>query len=42
MILPRLFYEPAAPPDAFDAYNLMMAEFSRNSVSVPFGAPETP
>lgn len=37
-LVPRLFYPPARPPDAFDAYNLMMAEFSRNGLSVPRGA----
>ncbi|MDX1546006.1 MAG: hypothetical protein R3247_03410 [Rhodothermales bacterium] len=38
-LVPRLHYRPAAEPDAFDALNLMLAEFSRNSVSVPVGAP---
>lgn len=37
-ILPRLHYPPADSPDAFDAFNLMLAEFSRNSVSVPIGS----
>ena len=36
-LVPRLHYAPASPPDAFDAYNLMMAEYARNSVSVPQG-----
>lgn len=36
-LVPRLHYEPASPPDAFDALNLMLAEYSRNSVSVPVG-----
>lgn len=39
-ILPTLYYKPASPPDDFDAFNLMLAEFSRNGVSVPFGRPE--
>lgn len=38
-IVPRLHYRPASPPDAFDAYNLMLAEFARNSLSVPVGKP---
>lgn len=36
-IVPRLHYTPASPPDQFDAFNLMLAEFSRNSLSVPVG-----
>ena len=36
-LVPRLHYPPADPPDEFDALNLMLAEFSRNSVSMPFG-----
>lgn len=36
-LVPRLHYQPAQPPDAFDALNLMLAEYSRNSVSVPRG-----
>ena len=35
----RLHYPPASPPDDFDAYNLMLAEFSRNGLSVPVGEP---
>ena len=35
--MPRLHYLPAQPPDPFDAFNLMLAEFSRNSLSVPQG-----
>jgi hypothetical protein len=37
-LVPRLYYQPASPPDEFDAYNLMMAEFSRNGFSVPRGS----
>ncbi len=36
-LVPRLHYPAAQPPDAFDALNLMLAEYSRNSVSVPRG-----
>ncbi len=36
-LVPRLHYRPASEPDAFDAYNLMLAEYSRNSLSVPIG-----
>lgn len=36
-LVPRLHYQPADPPDAFDALNLKLAEYSRNSVSMPFG-----
>ncbi|MDJ0839599.1 MAG: hypothetical protein QNK37_23970 [Acidobacteriota bacterium] len=36
-LVPRLHYQPADTPDDFDAFNLMMAEYSRNSVSVPVG-----
>ena len=35
-LLPRLYYTPASEPDAFDAFNLRLAEFSRNSNSVPY------
>lgn len=35
----RLHYRPASPPDDFDAFNLMLAEFSRNGLSVPVGGP---
>ncbi|HEX5758008.1 MAG TPA: hypothetical protein VF121_02340 [Thermoanaerobaculia bacterium] len=35
----RLHYPAASPPDDFDAYNLMMAEYSRNGLSVPTGDP---
>lgn len=37
-LVPRLHYHPSEPADKFDALNLMLAEFSRNSVSVPVGA----
>ncbi len=36
-IIPRLHYKPSDPPDDFDAFNLMMAEYSRNSISIPQG-----
>lgn len=38
-LMARLHYTPADPPDDFDAYNLMMAEYSRNGLSVPIGEP---
>lgn len=38
-LVPRLHYWPNEPADAFDGLNLMLAEFSRNSVSVPYGIP---
>ncbi len=38
-LVPRLNYPAANPPDAFDAFNLMLAEYSRNSMSVPTGKP---
>lgn len=34
-MVPRWFYQPANPPDDFDAFNLMMAEYSRNGVYSP-------
>jgi len=37
-LVPRLHYSPASPPDEFDALNLMLAEYSRNGVSVPRGS----
>ena len=37
-LVPRLHYRSAEPPDAFDAFNLMLAEYSRNSLSVPRGS----
>ncbi len=36
-LVPRLHYHNAEPPDDFDALNLLLAEFSRNSLSVPVG-----
>ena len=36
-LVPRLHYHPASPPDEFDSFNLMLAEYSRNGVSVPRG-----
>jgi hypothetical protein len=36
-LVPRLHYTPPAEPDAFDALNLMLAEYSRNGMSVPAG-----
>ncbi len=36
-LIPRLHYTPPSDPDEFDAYNLMMAEYARNSVNVPQG-----
>ncbi|MAE65185.1 MAG: hypothetical protein CMJ18_13015 [Phycisphaeraceae bacterium] len=36
-LVPRLHYRPAEQPDAFDAFNLFLAEFSRNGLSVPIG-----
>ncbi len=38
-LVPRLHYEPVSPPDDFDAFNLMLSEFSRNSISMPQGSP---
>lgn len=37
VLVPRLHYVVGEQPDEFDAFNLMMAEFSRNSVSLPVG-----
>jgi len=37
-LVPRLHYSPTSPPDEFDALNLMLAEYSRNGVSVPRGS----
>ncbi len=36
-LVPRLHYAPASPPDEFDAFNLMLAEYSRNSIDFPRG-----
>jgi hypothetical protein len=38
-LVARLHYPAASPPDDFDAYNLMLAEYSRNGISVPTGGP---
>ncbi|MFT4975118.1 MAG: hypothetical protein ACI8S6_001005 [Myxococcota bacterium] len=38
-LVPRLHYAPASPPDAFDAMNLMLAEYSRNGLTLPYGEP---
>jgi hypothetical protein len=38
-LVPRLYYTAATPPDAFDALNLLLAEYSRNGLDVPVGAP---
>ena len=38
-LLPRLYYGVAGAPDDFDAFNLMLAEYSRNSVDFPWGEP---
>jgi hypothetical protein len=38
-LVPRLHYAPATPPDDFDAFNLMLAEYSRNSIDFPRGNP---
>lgn len=39
-LVPCLYYPASTPPDAFDAYNLMLAEYARNAVSCPFGQPQ--
>ncbi len=36
-LVPRLHYQPADPPDDFDAFNLLMAEYARNGVTIPRG-----
>ena len=36
-LVPRLHYRAASPPDAFDAFNLRMAEYARNGLSVAVG-----
>ncbi len=35
-LVPRLHYAPRTPPDAFDALNLRLAEYSRNGQNVPW------
>ena len=36
-LVPRLHYKTKAQPDEFDYFNLMLAEYSRNGLSFPFG-----
>lgn len=36
-LVPRLHYRAVGGGDAMDAFNLMLAEYSRNSLSVPLG-----
>jgi hypothetical protein len=36
-LVPRLHYSVTETPDDFDLFNLMMAEYSRNGLSFPFG-----
>ncbi len=36
-LTPRLHYQSKSPPDEFDAFNLMMAEYSRNGLAFPTG-----
>ena len=36
-LVPRLHYSPNTPPDSFDALNLLLAEYSRNGLTVPYG-----
>ncbi len=36
-LVPRMHYTPSNPPDEFDGFNLMMAEYSRNGLRVPVG-----
>jgi len=38
-LVPRLHYAVGPEPDAFDAMNLLLAEYSRNGLSVPQGSP---
>ncbi len=38
-LVPRLHYAAGPRPDDFDAFNLMLAEYARNSISVPVGRP---
>jgi hypothetical protein len=38
-LVPRLHYRPGAEPDAFDALNLRLAEYSRVGLGVPSGRP---
>ncbi|GAA3648152.1 hypothetical protein GCM10022397_36270 [Flavivirga jejuensis] len=36
-LVPRLHYKLKGEPDDFDLFNLMMAEYSRNGLSFPYG-----
>ena len=36
-LIPRILYSPSDPPSEFDAYNLMLAEYARSGVGVPYG-----
>ncbi|MCK8522370.1 hypothetical protein M0D21_12360 [Aquimarina sp. D1M17] len=36
-LVPRLHYKFGSQPDDFDFFNLMMAEYSRNGLSFPYG-----
>ncbi len=36
-LVPRLHYTPSSPADEFDGLNLMLAEYSRNGLSFPYG-----
>ncbi len=36
-LVPRLHYKLKGEPDKFDLFNLMMAEYSRNGLSFPYG-----
>src|SRR5205823_1295369 len=38
-LVPRLHYRPHSPPDEFDAFNLLLAEYARNSIAMPMGEP---
>ncbi len=38
-LMPHLHYAVPGEPDAFDRFNLMMSEFSRNGLHVPTGSP---
>ena len=37
LLVPRLHYSISNTPDQFDSFNLMMAEYSRNSLNMPVG-----
>ena len=36
-LVPRLHYQHKGEPDRFDLFNLMLAEYSRNGLSFPYG-----